>query len=204
MDIVKEAFRRMKKPIRIKVMPWARALFLIQSGTADAIFTIFKNAEREKFADYSKEILMPQVVSMFVQKGSQIVYDGELSKLARYSFGAVRKVSYGGSFDKAVKDKVLTDIQLVNKGEQNFMKLAYGRVDIVVSNRDGALFILKEINKANLVRELTPVLQNVPSYIAFSKKRKLSVIRDKFDVIIKQMKKDGSYEKIVESWTLNR
>ena len=200
-DIVEEVFKRMEQPITIKIYPWARAIRYIEKGTADAIFTAYKTSERETFADYSTEILMPQVVSLFVKKDSPIVFDGKLSKLSQYSFGLVRKISYGKALDSAVKDGVLKKIEITSNGKQNAQKLLGGRFDILVSNKYGALYIFKQLNKLNMIQELSPELQSIPSYIAFSKKQNLSAIRDKFDIILKQMKNDGSYKKIIDSYS---
>ena len=95
LEIVEEAFRRMQQPVNVKLLPWARALKYIKRGKADAIFTAFKNPERETFMVYSKEVLINQTISLFVRKDSNIIFDGDLKKLSNYRFGVVRKVSYG-------------------------------------------------------------------------------------------------------------
>lgn len=199
-QVVKAVFNRMKQPINITVIPWARALQRIQQGRADAIFTAYRTNARESFADFSNEILMPQTVSLFVRKDTDIEFDGDLAALSDYQFGAVIKVSYGDLFDNAVKDKVISRVQLVGDGKQNLRKLVAGRVDIVVSNTYGARHILQKMDESDAVRELSPVLQNVPSYIAFSKKRELSDVRDRFDKILKSMKDDGSYDEIINAY----
>jgi len=199
-DLVTEIFDRMDVSIEIFVLPWARAIRNIEQGSADAIFTAYKTPEREKFADYSIEVLMPQVVSLFIRKGEGIKFDGDLNKLNSKSFGVVNKVSYGKKIDHAIQNGVLASIQLANSGELNMKKLLAKRIDILVSNKYGAWDTLKKLNKQNEVEELIPEVQNVPSYIAFSKARKLSHIRDKFDVILKRMKQDGSYENIIQDY----
>ncbi|AZN38223.1 transporter substrate-binding domain-containing protein [Iodobacter ciconiae] len=196
-DIVKEVFRRMQQPVNITLMPWTRSIKMIEDGTADAVFTAYKTADREVFADYSKEVLMPQAVSFFVLSESNIKFDGDLQKLANYSFGVVNKISYGDVFDSAVKNKIIKMPDITYTGEQNIDKLLAKRFDILVSNKYGALDILKNKRVLHKVKALSPVLQTIPSYIAFSKKRKLSLIRDKFDEILLSMKKDGSYERIM-------
>jgi polar amino acid transport system substrate-binding protein len=196
-EIVKEVFRRMQQPINITLMPWARSIKMIEAGTADAIFTAYKTAERETFADYSRVVLMPQTVALFVLKGTEIKFDGDLQKLASYSFGVVNKVSYGDVFDNAVKNKLIKAPDTTYTGEQNVDKLLAKRFDILVSNRYGALDILKHKDAMDKVRELTPEVQAIPSYIAFSKKRNLDLVRDKFDEILLELKKDGTYEKII-------
>ncbi|RDH42791.1 amino acid ABC transporter substrate-binding protein [Zooshikella ganghwensis] len=201
-DIVKEAFRRIHQPIRIEIHPWARAIKKIKMGDADAIFTAFKTPERELFADYSNEVLIDQVISLYTLKKHPIKFDGNLTALARYRFGVVRKVSYGDTFDRALKDDVIKFIMISNSGESNFQILLIGRVDIVVSNQHGAKYILTELGSQNKVKELNPPLQSTPSYIAFSKKRKLTNIRDQFDKVLKEMKEDGGYQAIIDRYQM--
>jgi polar amino acid transport system substrate-binding protein len=198
-EIVREVFRRLQLPIKITLMPWTRSIKMIEDGTADAIFTAYKTPERELFADYSKEVLMPQVVSLFVLKNSKIKFDGDIYKLTDYSFGVVNKVSYGDIFDNAVKNKQLKAPDVTFTGEQNIEKLLAGRFDILVSNKYGALDILKRKGVMDKVRELAPEVQAIPSFMAFSKKRNLSQLRDRFDEVLLSMKKDGSYERIITS-----
>ena len=199
-DIVTEVFRRMQQPIHISLLPWARSIQMIENGTADAIFTAYKTPEREAFADYSKEILMPQIISLFVLKESTIQFDGDFSKLANYRFGAVRKVSYGRIFDKAVTNGLIQTPDMANTGEKNIDKLLTERFDILVSNKYGALEILKKKGLTEQVKELKPAVENVPSYIAFSKQRNLTQVRDEFDAVLAEMKRDGTYERIIANY----
>jgi len=196
-DIVKLIFKEMNQSITIEVLPWAKAIQYIKEGKKDAVFTAFKNLKRVKFADYS-QALIPQVVSLFVKKDSPVSYNGNLYKLSKYSIGVVKKVSYGERLDNAISANVFRRVDVVNDGRYNFRRLLNGRVDIVASNRDGALHILNQLGKVDEIVELSPKLQMVPSYIAFSKKRNLTHIRDKFDSILKRIKKDGTYSRILK------
>lgn len=199
-EVVRAVFRKMGQPIEIKLYPWARAIKMIELGEADAIFTAYKNPTREKFSDYSREILIQQAISLFVLKSSPAEFDGDLGKLLKYRFGGVRKVSYGTVFDQAVENGVISSPELTITGEVNMSKLLKGRFDILVSNRYGALYILKKMNKLDKVRELSPIVQSVPSYITFSKKRDLTLVRDKFDVVLADMKRNGTYGKIISNF----
>ncbi|MDO6528040.1 transporter substrate-binding domain-containing protein [Motilimonas sp. 1_MG-2023] len=80
-DIVKEAFGRLGIQAEIRVLPWSRAIRYIEQGQADAIFTAFKTPEREKFADYSHEILLWQTISLFVRSDSTLEFNGDLETL---------------------------------------------------------------------------------------------------------------------------
>jgi len=200
-EVIKIIFKEMKQDISIEVLPWARAIRYIEEGNRDAIFTAYKNPTREKFADYSSEVLMPQVVSFFVKKGSTITFNGDFGKLSQYSIGVVRKVSYGQKLDLAIKSGTFRRIEEANDGTQNFRKLIKGRIDMIPSNKYGGYHILNRLGEINEVEELPINIQSVPSYLAFSKKRNLKDIRDKFDVILKRLKEDGTYLKILESYS---
>jgi polar amino acid transport system substrate-binding protein len=199
-EVVKEAFKRMGQPIKINAYPWARAIKMIEDGEADAIFTAYKTPERELFADYSKENLMPQIVSLFVKKDSKIVFDGDLGKLSAHKIGIVRSLSYGDKVDTALKNKVFANVEEVPEGPPNFLKLISSRVDIVPSNKYVALDILTKLKKTDEVKELAPEVQSIPSYIAFSKKKNLAKARDSFDETLKKMKSDGTYDKIISDY----
>lgn len=203
-EVLQQAFARLKQPISIRIYPWARSIKMIEDGEADAIFTAYKTSERERFADYSLEVLMPQVVSLFVLRESKIEFDGNLANLAHYQFGVVRKISYGQVFDQAIKSGQLSKLDYATSGEQNMLKLINGRFDILVSNKYGAWDILYQKAWQSRVRELQPAVENVPSYIAFSKKRNLTKLRDQLDLVLREMKLDGSYDAIVQRYFANR
>jgi len=198
-EVVKEAFKRMGHDVKITVLPWKRALMNVQEGSSDAIFTAYKTEEREKFLDYSKEVLMPQRTAFFVLADSGITFDGDLGKLKGKKIGTVIGVSYGEKFDTAIKSgQISTDS--VKVGELNIKKLLAKRVQLIVSNEYGALFILSKLKAKKKVKMLQPVLQDIPSYIGFSKKRKLSKLRDLFDTTLQKMKADGSYDAILKKY----
>ncbi|MBN1969821.1 MAG: transporter substrate-binding domain-containing protein [Candidatus Delongbacteria bacterium] len=199
-DLLKETFKRMDQPYKITVLPWARAIKYIEYGEVDGIFTIYKTREREAFADYSTEVLMPQVISLFVRSDSNIEFYGDLSKLSRYKIGVVRSVSYGIYFDKAIKDGTFRSIKEVAVGEENFKGLDTGLIDIVVSNKFGGVDIINELKLNNNIKMLSFDLDSVSSYIAFSKEKNLTKTRDKFDLVLKKMKADGSYSRIIENY----
>ena len=199
-ELVKEGFKRIKQPIELKFFPWARAIKAVQDGTTDALFTAYKKPERELFADYSKEILLVQNVSLFVHKDSKISFDGNLASMNKYKFGLVRKFSYGPIFDAAREAKKVTQIQLANTVEQNVQKLIKKRYDIFVNDKYSAFNTFNKLGISNEIKELSPPVQSLNSHIIFSKKRNLAHIRDKFDKALASMKKDGTYDQIIKNF----
>ncbi len=199
-DVVREAFRRTGHTARIKVVPFARALVMLKDGLADGFFTAYKNPEREVYADFSREVVMPQVQVLFVNSKSTIEFDGDLAKLGAYRFGAVTDMSYGSVFDAAVNNKAISKIERVTTQAANFRKLAVNRVDVVPCNRDIGLYEISELKLQGKIKYLTPSVQSIPSYIAYSKLRNLGDLRDKLDEALRDMKSDGTHQRIVEQY----
>lgn len=197
-EIVRAAFKKMNQPIRISIKPWNEGLKQVKEGEADAIFTAYRTAERMEFADYSRKILMAQIVSLFVKKESKISFHGDIKTLRHFKIGVVKNISHGKMFDSAVKEGYLSNlIDDSTDGIENMQRLINGEFDIAVSNKYGAMYILRNLNKMDHVRELTPEIQFVPSYIAFSKKKNLIITRDRFDLEISKMKRSGEYVEII-------
>lgn len=198
-DVIREAFKLMNHQVVIDVYPWARSQKMFEDGEVDGIFTFFKTPAREAFTLFGNEAVVTQPITFWVLKDSKIDFDGDLSKLKSYSVGVVNGTSYGAKFDAAVKDGLIrTDG--ANSIENSIDKLAAGRFDIWVSNRYGAVHELKRTGKLALVRELKTPIQETPAYVGFSKKRNLTALVDEFDKALATMKKNGTYDKLVQKY----
>lgn len=203
-EIIQEIFSRMGQPIIIDVLPFSRGIEYIKHKDSDAMFTFYHKKEREEFAYYSKEVVIDQTVALFVHENSSIVYDGDLSKLSQYEFGLV-SFSYGKKFDDAVKNKVITLFERVPNAKMNIKKFLERRFEILPSDRIIAYYYYNDLVTQNTensfpkMKELKPPVQTIPSYVGFAKKEKLIVIRNKLDAILSQMKKDGTYNKIINT-----
>jgi len=197
-EIVTETFKLMGHDVKIEIWPWARSIEMLKDGEADGIFTFFKTPEREEFTHFSKEIIIPQKISLWVRKDSKIVFNGELSSLQKYRFGVVRKTSYGDKFDAAVANGTLRAYEAYTI-EESVKQLINNRIDIWVTNYDGGIFLLKKTGNYKEVKELKPSIQDIPSYVGFSKKRNLEGLRNDFDKALGKLKKSGRYDKILKN-----
>jgi polar amino acid transport system substrate-binding protein len=80
-EIVRKVMHNLDYGLQINVFPWTRALDMVRTGRADAIFTAYKNSAREQFLNYPDEILFRQEVYFYRKKGSQVEFDGNLTSL---------------------------------------------------------------------------------------------------------------------------
>jgi polar amino acid transport system substrate-binding protein len=198
-ELVIQIMNQLGHSVSIEVLPWTRAVKMVRHGMADAIFTIFKNPERELFLDYSNEVLIPQMVALYVPKTRRIAYDGNLETLARYKIGVVSTISYGRRFDSARR---MLKVESTASLEQNFAKMARGRIDLVISNVFSADLAISQMHIGEKIERLEPPVETVPSYIAFPRVKDNTQLRINFDHKLMESKTNGSYDRILRKWAI--
>ncbi len=196
-EIVTRIMNRLNHSVSIEVLPWTRAVKMVQFGRADAIFTIFKNPERQLFLNYSTEILIPQPVAFYAKKESAISYEGNPLNLKHLKVGVVSTISYGRKFDST---RGLMTVERTATLEQNFAKLMLGRIDLVISNVYSAEIVINRMRIADAVKQLEPYVESVPSYIAFAKVKDTGSLLADFDRELAKLKKSGDYDRIIKKW----
>jgi polar amino acid transport system substrate-binding protein len=198
-DLAKEAFARMHQEIRIEFVPFPRAISMVKSGEADAIFPFAISEEREKFVRYPSERLVSDPATLFVRADSTIVFDADISKLARYSFGKQRDAIVGPSFVEALKKRSARIDESIDQ-EQNILKLVAGRFDIALGPSLVVQYAAKRIGKADEIKVLYSGVSDGAAYLAFTRQRDYSLLITQFEQTIRKMRRDGSYDHIFHAY----
>lgn len=199
-DIVKYAFRKANQPITIEIFPWKRALNLMKTGQADVLYNALYTDERNKYLDYSQVSLITEHVVILTLRNSSLNYEGDISHLAGLTIGARLGFSYGPRIDNAMEMGVINRVE-VDTDKQLINMLLYDRLDAVVADRLKALDQLKETGKLDLVKVHEPSVQMTPTYIVFAKSKGHLKLRDKIDIILNEMAKDGTTRSIISAYT---
>jgi polar amino acid transport system substrate-binding protein len=200
-ELTREIFKRLGEPIEMKIVPGARALSMLQSGEADALFALAKTEERKGFAVFPEEILVDQPVSIFVKKSSSINYNGDIKSIYQYRIGIIRGGRFSSAFEAALANKLFKSVEEVDDIQLNISKLELGRIDIIVGSRLSILFYAKKMGKLNVIRELQPpIAASSPAYLAFSQKGKAARLSSRFDAVLREMRKDGAYDRILGAY----
>lgn len=200
-DLTTEIFKRLAIPIEIKIFPPARALSMVQSGEGDCIFLVAKTPDRATFLNYPSEPIIDQPVSLYAMSDSPVNFDGDIKKLARFRIGMIMGSRYSSEFEEMIKNKEFATLSEVTEYSQLVKLLELSRVDIIIGPRSSIFFAAKQIGLKDKIKELTPpIVASSPAYLAVSKKGKAAGLVDKINVIILEMKKDGTYDRIVKSY----
>jgi polar amino acid transport system substrate-binding protein len=197
-DIVREVFARMNEPIKIVALPFPRAVSMIKNGEADAIFPFAMSNARKQFVTYPFERLITDPGTLFVRADSDIVFDGDYSKLAKYSIGMQRGTDHGPVFMKALTTFNVRVDEAIDQ-EQNIQKLAAGRFDIAVGPQLVVRSAAKRIGLLPQIKVLYSGISEGDAYVGFSKKRDYRRLIERFNQTIKKMHEDGSYNRLVRT-----
>lgn len=184
-DVVNAALGPAGWKVELEILPWGRALDLMQRGQRDCIFTIFKTPEREQFLDFSTKALLQQPIALYARKNSGIRFNGDFTPLRDKSFLVVHAVNYGNKFESAKAQ--LRTIQAYSPA-QAFEKLERNQGDLAISNVYLAAYQLSAVNpaRARNIVQLQPTVETVTSYIAFAKGKHPQALRA-FDAHIDQV-----------------
>ncbi len=199
-DVIKEAFKRTGYPVEIAIMPWARCLAEVKAGKVDGIFSVYQTREREEFLTYADEVLITQVQAFFVRKDSTISFDGDLNKLAELRIGVINETSYGPRLDAELKKGTFKKVDPADSASSNIRKLLNDRVDVIPSYRHVVLDSARTLGVAGSIKELSPPIEAIPSYLAFSNKKDRRKIIEAFNEALRSMKKDGTYDAIFNKY----
>ncbi len=184
-------------PIEIKFIPWKRAMIMVQDGSADAIFSLLKTAERESFLLYPETPLSLEINRIFTNK----TFTGKIWKLSdldNKTVGVMTDYSYGEEFDnyKGLKKEVEYD------QETQIKKLAGNRYQYIVNNELVTFYLMKKLNIS--LEDCVPqglVVSQEPLYVAFSKKAPNSEnTHKKFSEALQTLSEKGEMQTILKKY----
>jgi polar amino acid transport system substrate-binding protein len=200
-ELTKAAFKRVGYDINVSYYPWSRAMHLTNTGKFPGLLGPYYSEERAKDLAFTDPVMNTENV-FFAKNGRNIRWK-TLKDLSKYKIGVGRGWAYGQEFDNAsyLKKEAVTTVQM------NIKKLAADRIDMFIGSKAVVLYeiennLIKHIGDFEIVK---PSYQVKPLHNAFSKKLKgyKKIIKD-FNRGLKLIKKDGTYAKILKSYSYLR
>jgi polar amino acid transport system substrate-binding protein len=195
-EIIREVCKRIKIDPVFRELPWERALTEVQQGKANAIFSLLKTMEREDFLYFPAESISYEQFIFIARKDSGIKVK-QIEDLDGRRVGLCRGYNYDPTFDGYRGFKR----EYARNDEQQLMKLKAGRMDVAIMNRQVFMFTARKMGMQDLFKvlkyEITPKHY---MYVGFSKAKgeHSRALAEKFDQVLKKMKKQGLFQKITE------
>jgi polar amino acid transport system substrate-binding protein len=182
------------------ILPWSRALYLVEQGKVDLILTLFKNKDREKIYHFIEPSYGYEVNQLFTLTDSKFQFSGQLNELTKYSIGTKRGYAYGESFDKTNE---LTKLPVLN--EEVLLKLLLSdRIDMAISNPYVFNKLISKYNVSNDVKPIWPYIDKTPVYLGMTKKRNDALeIKQAFGELTEQLKASDYYLELLKKYHLD-
>jgi polar amino acid transport system substrate-binding protein len=195
-DLVTTAFSRAGYDPRLTTESWSRALEGARIGVYDVVANIWYTDDRARDLDYSEPYLVNDI-RLMKRKGSNIRYD-RLDDLKGLLIGVVKDYAYPKDFASASQlIKISNDAILPALGE-----LVKGQYDLVVGDKHVIDFTLGKFlpNDSENLEFLPKSVGQNKLYIAVSKAnpQHKKIVQD-FNRALRAMKKDGTYQRILNS-----
>ncbi|WP_428650445.1 substrate-binding periplasmic protein [Roseibium sp.] len=204
-ELLDEISRKTGIEFTYSMAPWARVFALSKNGNA-AIMGFSKTTEREKLWHYSDPLYFDELV--FVSRKDDMFEFSGLGSIRGLTIGIKRGASYGDDFEQAVRTGLIKVVETTDRANQLRM-LDAGRVDLVLLSpgRIALETIIKENSWLQAHRDdfaiISPPYKLDPNYIGIPKSMGKEHLLEPINEAIRQIKANGTYERIVQKVTDN-
>ncbi|WP_043307132.1 ABC transporter substrate-binding protein [Pseudomonas sp. ML96] len=191
--ILQTVFARLGEPLEIHPMPWKRALLKGATGEL-GIAGIYKNPERLQRFDYSAPIFEERLL-LYVQREHPLHFE-RTQDLYGKRIGVIRGWSYTEEFDQAVRSGQIK-AEEGSSDDANLRKLASGRLDAVIAIELAGQRLLGQPGMEQLQALPRPLSIN-PTFLVFAKQAAQHELLQRFDQTLRDMRQDGSLQRLIE------
>jgi len=206
-EIVQEALKRMGIESTILLVPWKRALKMVESGDADGIIDVAYNTERAAYLHYPQEPLYVEEWYGYALKDSNITLDKDLHNAGEIRLGTSRGFEYGGLIQEAIDNKRFQSIEEVHNNELNIEKLISKRFHMFIGVKLTISYYAKKTGYRDKIEAVKMtgtdehyLLNMSDTYLGFSQKTMTKKMVNTFSKTLVKMKQDGTVERIEKKY----
>ena len=145
-ELLELAAKKVGITFRVEFIPWARCIEMMKKGTADGIFSLLHNKEREVFINYPSTPLHIARSVLFAHKDYPYKIE-KIEDLKDKQVGVVYGNSYGEAFDRAdyIKKESVSDHETLMK------KLIGRREELIMTTEEVGYYLSKKFGGKNIV-----------------------------------------------------
>lgn len=199
-DALTEAIQtRMGIPVSHKGYQWARAQKLVRMEKADAFVTL-PTPERRSYTEVSNETVLLMTFTLFVKPGNPKIKD--LKKVK--TVGDLKGFTIGSYMGSGWGKKNLIDagmrVDLASSIDLCLQKLIGGRFDVFTDVSQSVRYRIKELALRDKILELPNIIDSGKFQLCIGKNSSFVKILPKYDEIVREMRKDGTLQKIYDKY----
>lgn len=186
--------------VEVQIVPWKRALYMLENGNADFTTTVAKTPERDRFLTWSGAYRTRIRYRFYSAKGSPVRVN-RLEDLSRYRLG----LSAGYFYPEAIRRQAGGNVDQVKDIATLLRLVLSGRVDlIVISNYAGTWEIREQGMAERLERQPFELASESPAHMAFSRVHANAAAQAAMTAGLAAMVRDGTVAQIESRYLADR
>jgi polar amino acid transport system substrate-binding protein len=176
------------------VGPFPRIIALAERGEVDMIATLKKTPEREAFLLYPTTPALSNPVAVFGFREKPFEFKSR-SDLVGLRGGITRGNVFGNGVEDYIKEKLT--VEEANNPDNNFDKLALGRIDYFITGYyTGMALLLKRGDEERFVAK-SPFLVDTSNYMVLTRRGKCADKLEQVEARLALLKKTGVLEELI-------
>ncbi len=198
-EVVLNSFQRSGYRVHLYIVPWTRAMKMLDQGLVDAVFPAIKNPSRLAKYQFSAQRVYPKNdLLLYTRANDQQLITG-LDNLAGKRVATIRGFSYGSTWDQFTSSNDLNNIN-VNDAKQGFNLLEKGRIDALVGYQLSHDYHLKNWNKTALFSK-TAAFDQAHSFL-MGRSDNAPLMND-YDQGRAALDQQGDYQQLLQKWGMD-
>lgn len=196
--IIQAAFATQGIAVEFVYLPWKRAFEEARLGKFDATSYWYDNSERREAMLFSEPLIANRTV-FFQRANDDVINWKRFSDLSQYRMSATLGFTYTEDFYRAIETQVISPI-MVPSDTQNIKLLMANRVDLFATDEMAGFYMAAQLSiDPRKLKVIEPALSVPEGYLMASKTHpNAQALINTFNKGLKQIKKNGSYSKILE------
>lgn len=203
-EINRAALARLGCQIKLRKLPWARALKELELGRLDILPGAFRRPEREVYAHFSGPVLPPSRNILFMHAPALQRWPiTQLLELQHSEFrlGAQINVVYGADYAQLMDDPAFAArvVQVANRNNL-WRMVGKGRIDGVIADENTGAYEIQQLGLSERIKPTAVVVSSDAAEIAFSKRSIEPDFAQAYADALHELVVDGRYARIVQRY----
>lgn len=203
-EINRAALARLGCQIKLRKLPWARALKELELGRLDILPGAFRRPEREVYAHFSGPVLPPSRNILFMHAPALQRWPiTQLLELQHSEFrlGAQINVAYGADYEQLMGDPAFAArVALVANRNNLWRMVGKGRIDGVIADENTGAYEIQQLGLSEWIKPTAVVVSSDAAEVAFSKRSIEPDFAQAYADALRELVADGRYARIVQRY----
>lgn len=187
-EIAREALRRVGREVRVELLPWKRALLMLELGQADLTTTISRTRDRDRYLRWTRSYRNGAKYQFYTRHDSPLQINS-LADLAGRRLGVVQ----GFFYPEAIMQQPRMAVESARDVGVLLQKLMAGRLEVMVVTATRGAWEIREAGLTQQIKRQPYEYAAIsPNYMAFSKQRCDEALVSATSAALAQMAADGT------------